>query len=123
MKLLVTLLISFLAGIAAFAPQQQQAKSSTSLQAEVSRAGFLSAAAMAIMAPAAASAMDQVLVKDPTEVWETGTPNADAEKARVCCQQELCHCLFDLTKRWADCLVLSCFFVDRWPDTPTLVLN
>mmetsp|Transcript_28794 Transcript_28794/g.79067 ORF Transcript_28794/g.79067 Transcript_28794/m.79067 type:complete len:134 (+) Transcript_28794:93-494(+) len=83
MKLLVTLLISFLAGIAAFAPQQQQAKSSTSLQAEVSRAGFLSAAAMAIMAPAAASAMDQVLVKDPTEVWETGTPNADAEKARM----------------------------------------
>jgi len=72
---------------AAFAPAQV-GHTSTALNAETDgRRAFLGAAAAGVFAaiPAVANAgtMAQENVKDPTEVWETGLPSADAKAARA----------------------------------------
>jgi hypothetical protein len=75
---------SFIATAAAFAPASVE-RSSTSLNMDRRAAFGGIAAAFMAGAPLVANAgtMDQELVKDPTEVWETGKPNADAASARV----------------------------------------
>ena len=90
MKLFTALLVSLFAATSAFVPAPQQSHSSTTaLEAQMSRASFFATAAAAVIGTAAmpsdanARQMDQVLVTDPTEVWETGSPNSKAEAARV----------------------------------------
>lgn len=78
----------FAGSAAAFAPAQVSQASTTALNAEAdSRRAFLGAAAAATFAaiPAVANAgtMLQENVADPTEVWETGKPSADAKAARI----------------------------------------
>ena len=87
MKVIV-LFLSALAAVSAFAPSATPRTSSVCLNAEAeqSRKAFLSVAAASVVGAAfsgAANAMDQELVMDPTEVWETGSPSAKAEAARM----------------------------------------
>lgn len=86
MKLSAVAILATAGSAAAFAPSTSNARS-TQLNMDMDRRAVFGAAAAAVFAgvPAIANAgtMDQELVKDPTEVWETGTPNADAAKARV----------------------------------------
>jgi hypothetical protein len=83
----LSILAILISAAAAFAPQASVHKSSTVLSAEPhSRKAFISAAAAALVGGAIADpafAMDQELVTDPTEQWETGSPTPAAEKARV----------------------------------------
>jgi len=90
MKLSIIAVLSTLAVSSAFAPASVRQQSSVVMNAEASeqsRKAFISAAGAAIFGAAvaapAAFAMDQELVTDPTEVWETGKPNAAAESARM----------------------------------------
>jgi hypothetical protein len=83
MKVIV-LLLSALAAVSAFAPSVAP-RTSMALNAEPveqSRKAFLSFAAASLVGAAAANAMDQDFVSDPTEVWETGTPDAKIEALR-----------------------------------------
>ncbi|CAB9502954.1 expressed unknown protein [Seminavis robusta] len=88
MKVIV-LLLSALAAVSAFAPSAVPRSSSVCLNAEAeqSRKAFLSVAAASVVGAAfsglPANAMDQELVTDPTEQWETGSPGAKAEAARI----------------------------------------
>lgn len=85
MKLSTVTILATIGSAAAFAPANN-APRTTALNAEAqSRQAFLASAAAALFVPAVANAgtMDQELVTDPTEVWETGKPSAVAEKARV----------------------------------------
>jgi hypothetical protein len=84
MKLTIIFILSVIAAVSAFAPAPS-AKSSTALHAEQSRKAFFSAAAMSVFgaAVAPAFAMDQTLITDPTERWETGKPTPKAEAARM----------------------------------------
>ena len=89
MKLSILAILSTLAVASAFAPAAYVQKT-TALNAEpTSRKAFLSAAGLAVagalVAPtvAGAASMAQENISDPTEVWETGSPNAAAEKARM----------------------------------------
>ena len=87
MKLSLFTSLSLIAVAAGFAPTSVQ-KASTALNAEVdqSRKAFFSAAAATVFGAAVAGpamAMDQVLVTDPTEQWETGKPTPAAAKARA----------------------------------------
>mmetsp|Transcript_111 Transcript_111/g.156 ORF Transcript_111/g.156 Transcript_111/m.156 type:complete len:141 (+) Transcript_111:121-543(+) len=86
MKLSLVTIFATLASSAAFT-STSSAPRTTSLNAESqSRKAFLGAAAAAVFgvaAPAFAGTMDQENVSDPTEVWETGKPSAEAKAARV----------------------------------------
>lgn len=88
MKLSIITILSAIAAASAFAPVANVQKSNIALNAEAeqSRKAFLSAAGLAVFgaiaAPGVAGAMDQENVSTPTEVWETGTPSADAKSAR-----------------------------------------
>jgi hypothetical protein len=88
MKLAILSIFSLIAAATAFAPASMQ-KASSAMHAEPveqSRKAFLSAAAMSIFGAAIvgpAFAMDQENVSDPTEQWETGSPTASAEAARM----------------------------------------
>eukprot|EP00545_Synedropsis_sp_CCMP1620_P014940 CAMPEP_0119002734 /NCGR_PEP_ID=MMETSP1176-20130426/86_1 /TAXON_ID=265551 /ORGANISM="Synedropsis recta cf, Strain CCMP1620" /LENGTH=124 /DNA_ID=CAMNT_0006954245 /DNA_START=72 /DNA_END=446 /DNA_ORIENTATION=- len=68
----IALLLAFLSTAAAFGT------------GPLSRKGFFSAAAATLAAPLVASAgtMGQENVSSPTEVWETGSPSAEAYAAR-----------------------------------------
>ena len=88
MKLSVIAILSTIAAASAFAPAASVQKT-TALNAEpTSRKAFLSAAGLAVagafVAPtvAGAASMDQDNVSDPTEVWETGTPQKEIVAAR-----------------------------------------
>lgn len=87
MKLSVLATIATLGSVSAFAPASSAPRTTVSLNAESqSRKAFLGAAAAAVFgvpAIAFAGTMDQELVTDPTEVWETGSPNKAAKDARV----------------------------------------
>ena len=88
MKLSVLAIFSTIAAASAFAPAPSMQQSTIALNAEPqSRKAFLSAAGLAafgaIVAPGVAGAMDQENVSDPTEQWETGSPGAKAEAARM----------------------------------------
>eukprot|EP00566_Odontella_aurita_P023131 CAMPEP_0113546242 /NCGR_PEP_ID=MMETSP0015_2-20120614/11696_1 /TAXON_ID=2838 /ORGANISM="Odontella" /LENGTH=140 /DNA_ID=CAMNT_0000446673 /DNA_START=238 /DNA_END=660 /DNA_ORIENTATION=+ /assembly_acc=CAM_ASM_000160 len=86
MKLSVAAVLFSLGAASAFAPANvPNNRASTALNAESSRKAFLSAAAASLLAPAVANAgtMAQENVFDPTEQWETGSPTASAEKARM----------------------------------------
>lgn len=81
----LAIIASLVAIASAFAPASVE-RTSTSLQMDRRAAfGGIAAAFMVGVAPIVANAgtMDQELVKDPTEVWETGKPNAEAAAARV----------------------------------------
>ena len=85
MKLTILTLFAALSSALAFAPAASTV-STTALNAEpTTRAAFLSSAAAALFVPAIANAgtMAQENVSDPTEVWETGKPSADAKAARA----------------------------------------
>mmetsp|Transcript_23802 Transcript_23802/g.35309 ORF Transcript_23802/g.35309 Transcript_23802/m.35309 type:complete len:140 (+) Transcript_23802:106-525(+) len=87
MKLSTFTILATIGSAAAFAPATS-APRTTSLNGEAqSRKAFFgaAAAAAALFVPAIANAgtMDQELVKDPTEVWETGKASAVAATARV----------------------------------------
>jgi hypothetical protein len=90
MKLAILSIFSVIAAATAFAPASMQ-KTSSSLHAEPieqSRKAFLSTAALSLFGAAVtvagpAFAMDQENVSDPTEQWETGSPTAAAESARM----------------------------------------
>ena len=84
MKLTIVTLLATLTSTLAFAPATPSS-STTALNAEpTTRAAFLTSAAAALFVPAVANAgtMAQENVSDPTEVWETGKPSADAKTAR-----------------------------------------
>jgi hypothetical protein len=85
MKVIV-LLLSALAAVSAFAPSVAPRTSSSALNAEPaleqSRKAFLAFVASSLVGAAAANAMDQEYVSDPTEVWETGSPDAKVEALR-----------------------------------------
>lgn len=88
MKLSVLVALSTLAASSAFAPMPNAPRTSVAMNAESqSRKEFLSAAGLAVfgamVAPGVAGAMDQENVSDPTEKWETGSPTAKAEAARM----------------------------------------
>ena len=89
MKFSVLAILSTLAVASAFAPATSMQKASVVMKAEPeqSRKAFMSAAGMAIfgavIAPGIAGAMDQENVIAPTEQWETGSPTAAAEAARL----------------------------------------
>merc|ERR1719276_41271 len=88
MKLTIVTLLAALTSTVAFAPATPSASTTvTALNAEpTTRAAFLSSAvAAALFVPAVANAgtMAQENVSDPTEVWETGKPSADAKAARA----------------------------------------
>jgi hypothetical protein len=84
MKLSIVAVLSTLAVSSAFAPLASPKSSGTSLNAESSRKAFLGAATAAVFGMALpAFAMDQELVTDKTEQWETGSPTAEAKAARV----------------------------------------
>lgn len=84
MKLSIVAVLSTLAVSSAFAPSASTPSSSTALHAETSRKAFLGAATAAVFGVALPSfAMDQELVTDATEQWETGSPTPEAEKARM----------------------------------------
>ena len=80
-----TILVTLFASATAFSPSTTT-KSSTALNAEsASRRAFFTTAVASAFVPAAAFAgtMAQENVADPTEQWETGSPTASAESARV----------------------------------------
>mmetsp|Transcript_26117 Transcript_26117/g.44413 ORF Transcript_26117/g.44413 Transcript_26117/m.44413 type:complete len:139 (-) Transcript_26117:297-713(-) len=85
MKLSAAIILAAVSSAAAFAPAVQGPQS-TALNAQMNRKAFIAAAGASIFAaaPMAANAgsMAQELVKDPTEVWETGAPSAAARAAR-----------------------------------------
>jgi hypothetical protein len=85
MKLSLVATIITLGSATAFAPSTS-APRTTALNAESqSRKAFLGAAAAAFFAvPSIANAgsMDQELVTDPTEVWETGAPSEKVKALR-----------------------------------------
>lgn len=86
MKLSILTALSLVAVVAGFAPSSTNTPKTTALNAEQSRKAFFSAAAATIFAAASAApalAMDQELVTDPTEQWETGSPTAAAKQARA----------------------------------------
>lgn len=88
MKLSVIAAFSTIAAASAFAPAPSMQQSNVVLNAEPqSRKAFMTAAGLAVfgaaIAPGVAGAMDQDNVSDPTEQWETGTPGAKAEAARM----------------------------------------
>ena len=89
MKLSLLVSLSLLAAVSAFMPAATQHKASVALNAEAeqSRKAFLSVAAASVFGVAATglpvNAMDQENVSDPTEVWETGSPDPKAEAARM----------------------------------------
>ncbi|CAJ1940352.1 unnamed protein product [Cylindrotheca closterium] len=87
MKLSAVVTLCILAVSSAFAPAPSAQTSKVVMNAEQSRMEFLSAAGLAVfgaaIAPGVAGAMDQENVNDPTEVWETGKPSADAKSARA----------------------------------------
>lgn len=89
MKVFFLTLFSTIAAAVAFAPAASVQKASVVMSAEAqqSRKAFLGVAAASIFGAAAAGlpvqAMDQENVNDPTEVWETGSPSAAAESARM----------------------------------------
>ena len=77
MKLSILATLITLGSVSAFAPATS-APRTTALNAEsTSRKAFIRAAAAALLGvPVIANAgtMDQELITDPTEVWETGSP-------------------------------------------------
>lgn len=85
MKLSLLAAFSAVAAVSAFAPASSAPRADVSLSA--SRKEFLSAAGFAafgaLVTPGIAVAMDQENVSDPTERWETGSPSAKAEAARM----------------------------------------
>jgi len=85
MKLSTFTILATIGSAAAFAPSTSTPSTSVLNAESHSRKAFLGAAAAAVFAPAIANAgtMDQELVKDPTEVWETGKASAVAASARV----------------------------------------
>lgn len=89
MKLSLLTILTSLAAVSAFMPAAPEHKASVALNAEAeqSRKAFLSATAASVFGVVAAglpvNAMDQENVSDPTEVWETGSPSAKAEAARM----------------------------------------
>ena len=87
MKLSAAIILAAVSSAAAFAPSTQGPQS-TALNAQIGdRKAFLAAAGASIFAAAPmvanAGTMGQELVKDPTEVWETGSPSAEAKAARA----------------------------------------
>ncbi|KAL7429249.1 hypothetical protein ACHAXM_001609 [Skeletonema potamos] len=86
MKLSAAIILAAVSSAAAFAPASQGPQS-TALNAQMDRKAFLAAAGASIFAAAPmvanAGSMGQELVKDPTEVWETGAPSAAAKAARA----------------------------------------
>lgn len=81
-----TILAATVGTSVAFVPVHTPAASNVVLSAESSRKAFFTAAAAGAFGfaqVANAGTMDQEIVNDPTEVWETGTPNANAETARI----------------------------------------
>jgi hypothetical protein len=90
MKIIIALVMALVSVAAAFSPAASSRGSTVTLFAEnpqQSRKAFVAAAAAALFTAgsvgSSAFAMDQELVTDPTEVWETGRPSADAEAARI----------------------------------------
>jgi hypothetical protein len=84
MKLSILTFFASLVVASAFAPSANTKQSSVVMHAEHSRAAFFSAAAAGVFGVVApVLAMDQELVTDPTEQWETGSPTASAETARM----------------------------------------
>lgn len=88
MKLSIVAVLSTLAVVSAFAPAPSATRANVALNAESqSRKEFLAGAGLAIfgavVAPGVAGAMDQLNINDPTEKWETGSPTAKAEAARM----------------------------------------
>lgn len=88
MKLSILAFLASLIVASAFSPAASPKKTFVVMNAEPeqSRKAFLSAAAMSVFGAAMAApalAMDQELVSDPTERWETGSPTANAESARM----------------------------------------
>jgi hypothetical protein len=87
MKLSILATFSALAAVSAFAPAPSASRADMALNAEVSRKEFFAAggfaAFAALVTPGIAEAMDQENVSDPTERWETGSPSAKAEAARM----------------------------------------
>jgi len=79
MKLSIVSTLAALCTVSGFAPTIPE--SNGSALNVVDRKAFLGAAA-AFVAAAPAIAMDQVLVTDPTEQWETGKPTPEAKAAR-----------------------------------------
>lgn len=88
MKFSILVSLVTLATTSAFAPASSQ-KTSVALNAEAeqSRKAFMNVAGAALfgaaLVPGVAGAMDQQNVKTATEVWETGSPNADIVKDRM----------------------------------------
>ncbi len=88
MKLSIFAVLATFSVVNAFSPSVESSRVSMKLDAEPqSRKAFIGAAAAAVFAgvPAIANAgtMVQDNVSDPTEVWETGSPSADAKSART----------------------------------------
>lgn len=87
MKLSILSTLSLFVAVSAFVPAPSASRADVALNAEVSRNGFLSAAGLAVFGalvnPGMAVSMDQENVSDPTERWETGSPSAKAESARM----------------------------------------
>ena len=85
MKLFLFTILSALAAVSGFQPAASIRTASVALNAEsMDRKAFLGVAAASIFGAALpAQAMDQDNVSDPTEVWETGSPSATAEAARM----------------------------------------
>ena len=87
MKLSIITILSTVAAASAFAPAPSSPRTHLALNVESSRKDFLSAAGVAVagalFAPSIAGAMDQININDPTEKWETGSPTAKAEAARM----------------------------------------
>ena len=85
MKLFLLTLLSAFAAVSAFAPATSGRTTSVAMNAEsMDRAAFLGVAAAAVFGAALpAQAMDQTNVNEPTEVWETGTPDPKIESARM----------------------------------------
>mmetsp|Transcript_5412 Transcript_5412/g.3273 ORF Transcript_5412/g.3273 Transcript_5412/m.3273 type:complete len:148 (+) Transcript_5412:109-552(+) len=95
MKLSVVATLAMLGSASAFAPTSSSTPRTTTVslnaeqqqqQQQSSRKAFLGAAAAAVFGvPAAAIAgtMDQELVTDPTEVWETGSPSKKVKDLRA----------------------------------------
>ena len=86
MKLSILATLITLGSVSAFAPATS-APRTTALNAEsTSRKAFIGAAAAALLGvPVIANAgtMDQELITDPTEVWETGSPQAGVKDLRT----------------------------------------
>ena len=86
MKLSILAVLSTFAAVSAFAPMPSAPRADMALNAESSRKEFLAAGLAvfgAAVVPGIAEAMDQENVSDPTEQWETGSPTATAEAARM----------------------------------------